>query len=160
MKTLTACTAVLAAMITFTTASADQRVLVQPNPGTGPAASYFLGVYTETVAVTLPGGPVGPVAAAQVGVRVVPSPGPGPVHYVQRVTGVVPGSPAAHIGLEPGDQLVTGNGRPLTCRNALIHAVNQSGGQLNLVVINVRTGQPMNLTAYPRYQGGPVALNR
>jgi len=158
---LTACTAFLAALITVSSATAQNRLQVTPQlipPSTQPQASYFLGVYTSTVRLPDSGpiGPVGPVAAVQP--RIMPLPGPVGPHYGQRVDNVVPGSPAARIGLEPGDVLVTGNHIPLTCKGELLRAINQSGGHLQLTVINIRTGQPTSVTAYPRYQGGPVAM--
>lgn len=173
MKTQSLAIAIIAALTSLTTlstASAQQRIQIAPplpGPPAAQPASYFLGVYTTTV--RLPGfggpiGPVGPVAAAQPRVqirpRIVPQPGPAPQAYGQRVDRVVPGSPAARAGLEPGDILVTGNQRPLTCKQALVSAINQSGGHLRLTVINVRTGYAEPLATYPQYQGGPVFTAR
>ncbi|TWU24801.1 PDZ domain-containing protein [Novipirellula artificiosorum] len=163
MKTTAILTALFAALMTLSTATAQNRVQVVPTPMPiappgQPAAVYFLGVYTSTV--MLPGsgggGPLGPVAMVQPRIMPVPGPGPQP-QYGQRIDSVVPGSPAAAVGLERGDILVTANHVPLTCKGELSRAINSSGGQLHLTVINVRTGQPQHLTAYPRYQGGPVA---
>ncbi|TWT82201.1 hypothetical protein CA13_36620 [Planctomycetes bacterium CA13] len=160
MKTANTLAALLATLITVSAASAQNRIQVVPmpiGPPTQPTSSYFLGVYTSTV--VLPNSGVGPVAAIET--RVIPYPGPGPQQqYGQRVNSVVPGSPAQQIGLEPGDILVTANSIPLTCQGELLRAINRSGGQLQMTVVNVRTGQPQHLTAYPRYQGGPVAMNR
>jgi len=164
MKTL-ATIAVTVCCLFATTASAQNRVQIAPIPGVAPIqpqVSYFLGVYTRTVQLPPTGpvvGPVGPLAV-QVQPRVVPLPGPAPQIYGQQVTQVVPGSPAARVGLEPGDILVTGNRIPLTCRQRLTQAIGQSRGYLQLGVINVRTGQLVHLTAYPDPQGGPVFMTR
>lgn len=160
MKTLSKIAAVLTCLIAVSTASAQQRIQIAPTPmpAPQPTGSYFLGVYTSCVPLPYNNGPMGPVAMNQPRVQIAPSvtPLPSPVRYGQRVNSVVPGSPAAQIGLEPGDILVTGNNIPLSSKQSLLRAINSSGGYLQLQVINVRTGQMTPLTAYPQSQN-PVA---
>ena len=174
--TRTALTATFAALCCFLAAAnasaqsfcpvTGQPVSVQPvnqpavapqpwiNPNPTPVSSFFLGVYTQTVTVPMPGGgsPVsGPIAA------MIQPISPQPFVQGQRVTNVVPGSPAARAGLEIGDILIYGNNQPLTSKGALINAINRSGGHLQLQVRDVRTGQIRPLHTHPQSQGGPVA---
>ncbi|MEM9587442.1 MAG: PDZ domain-containing protein [Planctomycetota bacterium] len=164
MKMLAACTVALACLMTATTASAQQsQVRIAPTPGVVPPpaqASYFLGVYTSKVWLPNTGQPIGPLAAtaSRVSTFIAPPNQPSPQRYGLRVNQVVPGSPAARIGLEPGDILVSGNYQPISCKRDLLRVLGSSGGQLQLTVINVRNGQPTQLVAYPEYRG-PVAYS-
>ncbi len=58
-----------------------------------------------------------------------------------KVTGVEPNSPAAKAGLEVGDVLVSANDVEMTRPEQLIEQIRSSGGVLNLVVRDVRTGR-------------------
>ena len=64
-------------------------------------------------------------------------------------------------GLERGDIIVTGNGRPIDSKPALQNAIQYSGGQLYLKVINVRNGLPTQVMTYPeRMNSYPVYSQR
>lgn len=169
MKTV-ACLAA-AVIVTFTSladASAQQRALVQPRlvptPDNGyvQPATYMLGVYTTPIPLGYNPGPLasnaGPLhrtlTAARV--RVAPNVVPNP-QFGLRVDSVVPGSAAHRAGLEPGDVLVSGNGRTIDSKPALQTAIQYSQGQLYLGVINVRNGQLTHVMSYPeRIDSYPV----
>ena len=63
--------------------------------------------------------------------------------YGYRILSVSWGTPAARIGLEPGDVVLTINGYPMTYYGAHVEAVQEalySGGWLSFTVRDVRTG--------------------
>jgi len=110
-----------------------------PLPGPAPSpvpSSYFLGVYTSTVDISLPG--AGPVDGGPQ-TRVVP--GYGEPAYGQRVNNIVPNSPAFHAGLEPGDILVNANGIALDSEEILRAAIAESEGYMEMQVLDSRSGQ-------------------
>jgi membrane-associated protease RseP (regulator of RpoE activity) len=107
----------------------------RPLPAPAPApVSYFLGVYTSTVAVSLPGG------GAADGPQVYVVPGYGEQVYGQCINNIVPNSPAFHAGLEPGDILVNANGVALDSDEILRGAIAQSEGYMELQVLDSRSG--------------------
>jgi membrane-associated protease RseP (regulator of RpoE activity) len=106
-----------------------------PSPQPAPSA-YFLGVYTSTVAISLPG--AGPVDG---GPQAYVVPGYGEQVYGQRVNQIVPNSPAFHAGLEPGDILVNANGTAMESEDILRAAIAQSEGYMELQVLDSRSGQ-------------------
>jgi membrane-associated protease RseP (regulator of RpoE activity) len=107
----------------------------RPLPAPAPApASYFLGVYTSTVAVSLPGG------GAADGPQAYVVPGYGEQVYGQRINNIVPNSPAFHAGLEPGDILVNANGIALDSDEILRGAIAESEGYMELQVLDSRSG--------------------
>jgi membrane-associated protease RseP (regulator of RpoE activity) len=109
------------------------RPLPAPAPAPAPA-SYFLGVYTSTVAVSLPGG------GAADGPQAYVVPGYGEQVYGQRINSIVPNSPAFHAGLEPGDILVNANGIALDSDEILRGAIAESEGYMELQVLDSRSG--------------------
>jgi hypothetical protein len=106
-----------------------------PTPEPEPV-SYFLGVYTSTVPVDLPG--AGP---SDGGPRVYVVPGYGEQVYGQRINQIVPNSPAFHAGLEPGDILVNANGLPMDSDQDLRDAIAGSQGYMEMQVLDSRSGQ-------------------
>jgi hypothetical protein len=58
-----------------------------------------------------------------------------------QVTAAVPGTPAARVGLEPGDIIVIANRYLMQSHENLRWAVANSGPGMNLTIINVRNGQ-------------------
>jgi membrane-associated protease RseP (regulator of RpoE activity) len=108
-----------------------------PGPVPSPApSSYFLGVYTSTVAISLPG--AGPVDG---GPQAYVVPGYGEPVYGQRINQIVPNSPAFHAGLEPGDTVVNANGMAMESEEILRAAIAQSQGYMELQVLDSRNGQ-------------------
>ncbi len=108
-----------------------------PLPSPQPAPSgYFLGVYTSTVAVSMP-----VVAPADGGLQTYVVPGYGEQAYGQRINNIVPNSPAFHAGLEPGDILVNANGIALDSDEILRAAIAQSEGYLEMQLLDSRSGQ-------------------
>jgi hypothetical protein len=102
-----------------------------PGPVPSPApSSYFLGVYTSTVAISLPG--AGPVDG---GPQAYVVPGYGEQVYGQRINQIVPNSPASHAGLEPA------NGVAMESEEILRAAIAQSEGYMELQVLDSRSGQ-------------------
>ena len=106
-----------------------------PSPQPAPS-SYFLGVYTSTVAVSMPGG-----GATDGGPQAYVVPGYGEQAYGQRINNIVPNSPAFHAGLEPGDILINANGIALDSDEILRAAIAQSEGYMEMQVLDSRSGQ-------------------
>jgi membrane-associated protease RseP (regulator of RpoE activity) len=106
-----------------------------PSPEPAPV-SYFLGVYTSTVAISLPG--AGPVDG---GPQAYVVPGYGEPVYGQRINRIVPNSPAFHAGLEPGDVVVNANGTAMESEEILRAAIATSEGYMELQVLDSRSGQ-------------------
>jgi regulator of sigma E protease len=65
---------------------------------------------------------------------------------------VVPGSPAAHAGLRPGDEIRAVDGRPITESSDFIAAIEKSHGVAMSVEL-VRAGKPTVLTVVPALEG-------
>jgi hypothetical protein len=112
-----------------------------PLPGPVPSpqpvpSSYFLGVYTSTVAISQPD--AGPVDG---GPQAYVVPGYGEPVYGQRINRIVPNSPAFHAGLEPGDTLINANGTAMESEEILRAAIAQSEGYMELQVLDGRSGQ-------------------
>jgi membrane-associated protease RseP (regulator of RpoE activity) len=105
-----------------------------PSPQPAPS-SYFLGVYTSTVAVGIPGG-----EATGEGPQAYVVPGYGEQAYGQRINSIVSNSPAFHAGLEPGDILVNANGIALDSDEILRAAIAQSEGYMEMQVLDSRSG--------------------
>lgn len=81
--------------------------------------------------------------------------------YGERVVFVRYGGRASHLGLEPGDIILSLNGMPLSYRgswsDALSHAVYHDGGLVRLRIRDVRTGHIMRRELYlGGYGDGPV----
>lgn len=130
----------------------------QPQPvDPGPVTSgYFLGVYTSTVPVS---GPVGGQPGGGPVAMVVP--GYGETVYGQRIDQIVPNSPAYHAGLEPGDIIVSANGRAMDSKQDLIAAIQSSQGYLEMQVQDINTGQLQWVVAETGAPGqGPVLTSR
>jgi membrane-associated protease RseP (regulator of RpoE activity) len=74
-----------------------------------------------------------------------------------KVTRVVPDSPAAKAGIEPGDILVKANDTALTSQDRLTAAVRENRGQLAITVRDVRTGRDVRVEvkseSYPPIPG-------
>src|SRR5262245_25035846 len=66
-----------------------------------------------------------------------------------RVFNVVPGSPAANVGFEPGDIIVTVNGQPVSSLADLNLALSQSGRVAQLDVLDAWTGMPTRVWIRP-----------
>jgi hypothetical protein len=66
-----------------------------------------------------------------------------------------PGTPAASLGLEYGDVIVSINGAYVSTQPEYVAAVHNSPDVMNFVVRNVRTGQLQNMSV--RLARGPVA---
>jgi S1-C subfamily serine protease len=64
------------------------------------------------------------------------------------VTGVVRGSEARRIGLEPGDTILSINQRRIHCEHDYFDALRHSGGVLYLRVLDVRSGGVIGVRAY------------
>ena len=114
-----------------------------------PYPSYFLGVWTSTTQID-PGygnGSGGPVALSSQGPTIRVVPGYGQSAFGQRINRLVPQSPAARAGLEPGDIIVTANGRSMQSRRSLTWAIQNSRGQMQMLVLDGRTGQLVNVFA-------------
>ena len=151
--------------VAFTSAPAAAQVSTitpMPNPG----GNYFLGVYTQPVPAGPVYGPVngpfnnpvsGPVPAVVPGFNPPGTPGGG---MALQVTGVVPNSPAARVGLEYGDVIFRANGQTLANQWQLKNAIQTSGGYLNLLVRCVRTGQTRPLTVTMGGGQSPVMMNQ
>lgn len=67
-----------------------------------------------------------------------------------KITTILPGSPAADAGLEVDDIIVSVNGVKITSTTHLINALKSAGGTAQLVVINNRDGQQVDVTAFPK----------
>lgn len=87
---------------------------------------------------------VGPDAGAPgrpiFGVAGVEAPGGG-----IRVTQVVPGSPAALVGVDLGDVIREINGNPVPNLDAYYREVRQSDAEMRFTVVNVRNGQSLGM---------------
>jgi membrane-associated protease RseP (regulator of RpoE activity) len=91
---------------------------------------------------------VGPVGAQE-----------GPLKLVQQgvmITSVMPGSSAAHQGLERGDVIVSVNGRPVRSPMDLERLISLSGRVADLDVIDCNTGRVNQVAVYP--QGGIIGV--
>ncbi len=60
-----------------------------------------------------------------------------------RVAAIVPGSPAALVGLDPGDVIIDINGARVRTMAQYYEAVRQSPDEMWFTVLNVRTGKPL-----------------
>src|SRR5208283_4620781 len=60
-----------------------------------------------------------------------------------RVAAIVPGSPAALVGLDPGDVITDINGARVRTMAQYYEAVRQSPDEMWFTVLNVRTGKPL-----------------
>ena len=60
-----------------------------------------------------------------------------------RVVAIVPGSPAALVGLDPGDVIIDINGVRVRTMAKYDEAVRQSPDEMWFTVLNVRTGKPL-----------------
>src|SRR5271157_3022525 len=60
-----------------------------------------------------------------------------------RVVAIVPGSPAALVGLDPGDVIIDINGARVRTLAQYDEAVRQSPDEMWFTVLNVRTGKPL-----------------
>jgi hypothetical protein len=69
------------------------------------------------------------------------------------LTGSVPGTPAAALGLEYGDLIVSINGRPVNTQAEYVRAVHESPDTMGFVVRDGRTGQLRDMTASLRRPG-------
>jgi S1-C subfamily serine protease len=86
---------------------------------------------------TPPAAPIAAPAGSGIGVAFLPTPRGALVRYATQ------GTPAASMGLEPGDVIISVNGTPLAGRNdtemrALIQG--REGSDIALGIIDVRTG--------------------
>lgn len=116
---------------------------------------YFLGVWTT--AVQLSANPAmgmgGPMMQGGVGQTVsqtpLIAPGAGQPVLALRIDNIVPFSAALRAGLEPGDILISANGYQLHCRDQLHRAIRHSNGVMQMLVLDGRTGQLTNLSAFP-----------
>ena len=127
-----------AALATTLSATAFGQAYIAPNPG------YPL------------------VSPPQLGINYLTIPG-----YGYRVTGILGATPAARIGLEPGDVLLSINGYPLTWNGAHTTPMSQAsyyGGWITLRIRDVRTGwvvtRSTNLYAGGGGGGGFFARSR
>ena len=66
------------------------------------------------------------------------------------LTGSVPGTPAAGLGLEYGDVIVSINGSYVNTQAEYVDAVHNSSDTMNFVVRNVRTGQNQQMSVQLR----------
>jgi membrane-associated protease RseP (regulator of RpoE activity) len=75
------------------------------------------------------------------------------------VLGVVPGSPAARAGLNPGDVILSANSGRVKAPDDLRRALAVSGMRLRLKVFEARSGQVLNVAVHlgPTPPGGPPA---
>ncbi len=97
-----------------------------PGPGPGPlpnpnGTAYTLGVRSVPVAIG-PAAPPGGYAATVV------------TGYGMQVSEVTPGGSASRAGIIQGDVMIAANGRYLNSHQALVGAIGQSNGQLNLTI--------------------------
>jgi S1-C subfamily serine protease len=60
-----------------------------------------------------------------------------------RVVAIAKGSPAALLGLDPGDVITDINGKPVRTMDEYHRAVRSSTGEMWFTVLNVRTGKPL-----------------
>ena len=60
-----------------------------------------------------------------------------------RVVAIVRGSPAALVGLDPGDVIIDINGKPVRTMDEYDEAIRQSPDEMWFTVLNVRTGKPL-----------------
>jgi membrane-associated protease RseP (regulator of RpoE activity) len=58
-----------------------------------------------------------------------------------QITSVIPGTAAARAQFDPGDIIVSANGYSMQSPDNIRWIVANSGGALNMLIINVRTGQ-------------------
>ena len=65
--------------------------------------------------------------------------------FGQQITQVTFGSAAQRAGLETGDIILTVNGTPVQSQDALRQAIQSSGSQMFLKVVNVRNGQLVDI---------------
>lgn len=65
------------------------------------------------------------------------------------------GTPAARVGLEPGDVILSVNGRRLRSQSDYFSALRTSGGRVRLVIEDVRSGGLVARTAW--IGGGSIA---
>jgi hypothetical protein len=70
-----------------------------------------------------------------------------------KVTLVIPDSPAAKAGLEPGDVIVKADGRPVNSGPGLAEAYRNASGVFTLTVRNVRNGQEVDVQVAPPAMG-------
>jgi membrane-associated protease RseP (regulator of RpoE activity) len=66
-----------------------------------------------------------------------------------KVFNVVPGSPAARVGFEPGDIIVSVNGQPVSSLADLNRELSRSIGAARLEVLDARTGIPTRTFVRP-----------
>ncbi len=64
------------------------------------------------------------------------------------ITSVVPNSPAALAGLQPGQIVLSVNGQPLVSEQAMAQAIQLSLGTLVMEVIHQGCSQPYHVTVY------------
>ncbi|MGC1717919.1 MAG: PDZ domain-containing protein, partial [Isosphaeraceae bacterium] len=60
-----------------------------------------------------------------------------------RVVAIARGSPAALVGLDPGDVIMDINGKPMRTMDEYHEAIRKSASEMWFTVLNVRTGKPL-----------------
>jgi S1-C subfamily serine protease len=60
-----------------------------------------------------------------------------------RVVAIARGSPAALVGLDPGDVILDINGKPVRTMNEYQEAIRKSASEMWFTVLNVRSGKPL-----------------
>ena len=121
-----------------------RRPYPQPQPI---ICDYYLGVWTTEVQIDA-------ASLPQTAMTTAPSthvvPGYGEPILALQIDRVAEHSPARQAGLEPGDVLLSANGRQLRYKSDLNHAIHDSNGRLELLVLDTRTGQLSTVVAYPQ----------
>ncbi|MFV2065483.1 MAG: hypothetical protein ACC645_00775 [Pirellulales bacterium] len=112
-----------------------------------PPPIYLLGVWTTPVEIEPGPSPLAVAGGIGPALQVVPVQSH-PLHGL-RIDAFTPHSAADHGGLEPGDVLITANGRPMNCKQDLRLAVLSSQGHLQLLVIKGRTGETVTMVVHP-----------